>query len=331
MSINEFVALEHTPDITQASVSEVMRALAYPARFPHLDDFDSMRQRVGDNIVSLAFRRYLDEQKIPYQLSESLNFSQPDRFDVTFGGRRCIPFAQFICNRKIIQQVHQDPDLILSENIYLPDGAAAAYRDVDIYLFISMTCLVTRSRDDVEKAIVAGQPSFLVYQMPEAWAAPAQWENLAPLVLKTDIAEDLVIDLHGQDQQRGYLSESIDLPGRRRVEITPEFYTIGALRAGALPSGPIGLHSKTLDDTLLVAPFQWGNIWVYVLRMYITGYITQADFFRHAEKVSGVTAGRLNPCVQRENLFSAPCAELKPPQDLFIRAANWERMKKNDP
>jgi hypothetical protein len=54
-----------------AGVSEVKRALAYPERFPHLSGFDRMRQRVANNIVSLAFRRYLSARKIPHKLIES--------------------------------------------------------------------------------------------------------------------------------------------------------------------------------------------------------------------------------------------------------------------
>jgi hypothetical protein len=329
VKVDDFIALDCTPNIEAVGVSEVVRALAAPARFPHLSGFDRMRQRVGDNIVSLAFRRYLDAQKIPYQLTESLNFTQLDWSDITFGGRRCVPFAQLICSRPLIQRVHQNPELILSEHLYLPEGApAAGYRDVDIYLFVHLTTLVTRSRGDIEKAIVAGQPVFLVYQMPDVWAAPAQWRTLDPLVLKTDLSEDLTLDMHGQDQRRGYLSDSVELPGRQRVEVSPGFFTLGALRAASLPSGPVGLHSETVDDTLLVAPFQWGNIRLYKMRMHITGYITQADFFRHASKVSGQTARRVNPCLQQENLLSVPVAELKPPQDLFVRAANWAQMKK---
>ena len=331
MVSDHLVALEPDNDIARVGAAEVVRALAYPARFPHLTGFDRMRQRVGDNIVSLAFRGYLDAQNIPYQVAESVNFMQLDWLDVSFGGRRCLPFSQLVCNRTMIQQVHQNPELLLSENVYLPEGAAAAaYRDIDIYLFIHLTGLVTRSRDDVEKAIVAGQPVFLVYQMPEEWSAPAHWRNMGPLVLKTDFSETLMLNLHGQDHQRSYVGHTVELPGRQRVEMerTPEIFTLGALHTTALPSGPLGLHSQQFADTQLVAPFEWGNIWIYVLRMYITGYITQADFFRHARKVNGQDAGRVNPCLQQENLFCLPVSELKPAQDLFVRAANWAQMKK---
>ena len=329
MMAEHLIPLAFERDVVQAGTLEVVRALAQPARYPHLDNFDRMRQRVADNMVSLAFRRYLDAEKIPYENAESVNFTQMDWFDITFGGRRCVPFAQMVCNRKLIQQVHDTPEVLLDGNVYLPEGAAmGGYRDVDIYLFIHLTGLVTRSRDDVEKAIVAGQPIYMVYQMPDVWSIPQRWERFDPLVLKTDVSETLKLELFGQDGRRGVQMVDVTLPGRQRVAVSPGLFTVGAMRANTLPSGPMGLHSQKLGDTLLVSPFQWGNIWVYALRMVLTGYITQADFFRQASRVKGQAAGQQNPCVRGENLFSLPAAALKPPQDLFVRAANWAQMKK---
>jgi len=311
-----------------AGVAEVQRALAYPERFPHLNGFDRMRQRVANNIVSLAFRRYLSAEKIPHRLVESVNFSQADQLDISFGGRRCVPIAQLICDRELIPEVHKSPKILLEQDIYLPEGSVApAYRDVDIYLFIHFTGLVTRSRDDVEKAIVAKQPVSLVYQMPENWSRHPRWETLDPLVLKTDLTDRLTLDLHGQDRQRSYLKKSIHLPGRERVEIEAGFYGLGVLQAATLPLGPVGLFSQAIGETLLVAPFEWGNIWIYGMQLFITGYMTQADFYRHARRIDAGTAELANPCLQDETLLGISASALKPPQDLFIRAANWEQMQ----
>ena len=163
--------------------------------------------------------------------------------------------------------------------------------------------------------------------MPEEWSLNPRWENLDPLVLKTDLTEPLSLDLHGQDRQRGYLKKSIHLPGRQRVELTPGFYWLGVLQSETLPSGPVGLFSQAVGDALLVAPFQWGNIWIYGMRLFITGYITQADFYKHARRMEAENAALINPCLQDETLLGIPTSALKPPRDLFIRAANWEQMQ----
>jgi hypothetical protein len=62
--------------------------------------------------------------------------------------------------------------------------------------------------------------------------------------------------------------------------------------------------------------------------MYISGYITQADFYRQANRVDGQKARGASPCLQGETLYRVLVSDLKPPQDLFVRAANWERMKR---
>ncbi len=323
-----FIELRTLPGLIETGVAETMRAAAQPARFPHLQDFDDLRQRVADNIVSLAFRRYLTEQNIPHQTLESMQFTQPDTLDIGFGGRRCLPIAQMICQREVISEIHRHPTQLAQGEIILPEGTThASYRDVDIYLFIYLTALVTRSRDDIEKAIVAGEPVYLAARLPEAWSAPAKWAPLDPLAIKTDISQPLPLTLHGQDHQRAYLKQAQTLPPRQRLATNAGFYTLGAVSTPNIPTGPLGIHSKGLDDTVLVNPYQWGNLWVYALRMYLAGYTTQAEFNRQAESVELAQTTALNPCLKDGVVQRLPVSALRPAQDLFVRAANWARQK----
>jgi hypothetical protein len=320
--------MPYTPDLTETAVREVTRALAQPARFPLLDSFDEMRQRAADNIVTLAFRRYLAEQDVPYETVESVNFTEPDQYDISFGGRRCIPFAQLICDRGLIEQTHRQPEKLLEGNVYIPEGTpAAATRDVDIYLFVSLTALVARGRDESEAAHLAGHPLYLVYQMPESWSIPKERVAFRSLVFKTDTAEPAWLELHGQNELNGYQRMEVSLPGHERMVVQTPFYSLGAVRSAGIPSGPVGIHSPALDDTVLVSPFQWGNIWVYGMRLYMVGYITQADFNRQAQRVYAAQEDLHNPCLQGETVMRLPAAALKPVDDLFVRVRNWARMK----
>lgn len=322
------IRMPYTPDLAETAVREVTRALAQPARFPLLDSFDEMRQRAADNIVTLAFRRYLSEQDVPYDSVESVSFTEPDLYDISFGGRRCIPFAQLICERDLIEEIHRQPEKLLEGDVYIPEGTpAAATRDVDIYLFVSLTALVARSRDESEHARLAGQPLYMLYQMPEEWSVPKQRAAFGSLAFKTDAASPVWLDLHGLDERGGYQRMEVDLPPRERVAVETPFYSLGAVRSAGMPDGPVGIHNPALDETLLIQPFQWGNIWVYGMRMYITGYITQADFNRHAQRVTFPQADLPNPCLRGETIMRLPGSALKPVDDLFVRVRNWARMK----
>lgn len=322
------IRMPYTPDLTETAVREVARALAQPARFPLLDSFDEMRQRAADNIVTLAFRRYLFEQEVPFDSVESVSFTEPDQVDISFGGRRCIPFAQLVCDRGLIEQVHRQPEKLLEGDVYIPEGTpAAATRDVDIYLFVYLTALVARSRDESEQARLAGNPLYLVYQMPESWSIPKQRAAFGSLVFKTDTTEPAWLELHGLDELNGYQRMELSLPGHERVAASTPFYSLGAVRSAGMLSGPVGIHSQALDDTVLISPFQWGNIWVYGMRLYIAGYITQADFNRHSQRVNAALANLPNPCLRGEAVMRLPASALKPVDDLFVRVRNWARQQ----
>lgn len=328
MAQEALTRIEFTPDLTEAGVREVARALAFPARFPHLDSFDQMRQRVADNIVSLAFRRHLVRHEIPHQTLESASFSEPEQFDIAFGGRRCVLFAQLICRRELIQQVHQNPAQLLQGSVYLPEGGmAAAYRDVDIYLFVYLTALITHSRDEVDKAQLAGQPLYLIHQLPGHWSMPKKWQPFGDVAYKADTMEKVWVELHGRDRQQAYHLQNLVLPPRQRVSGSSQFYAMGAVHTDTIPSGPVGIFSPALSETLLIAPYQWGNIWVYGLNLYVAGYTTQAEFNRLAQRVDGTEVSEVNPCAQSVSFMRMPAAALTPTTDLFVRARNWAQQQ----
>jgi len=330
MAEEALIRIEYTPDLAEAGVREVARALAFPARFPHLDGFDQMRQRVADNIVSLAFRRYLVRQEIPHQTVESASFTEPDQFDIAFGGRRCVLFAQLICQRELIQQVNRAPELLLQGNVYLPEGGmAAAYRDVDIYLFVYLTALVTHSRDEVDKAHLAGQPLYIAHQMPARWSMPKIWQPFGEVACKADTMENVWLELHGQDKRQAYHLQNLVLPPRQRISGSSSFFTIGAVHTDVIPSGPVGLFSPALSETYLISPHQWGNIWVYGLNLYLAGYTTQAEFNRLAQRVDAEQVAAVTPCAQSVSFMSIPQAALRPVADLFVRARNWDQQQQS--
>ncbi len=328
MQAEPLIQMDYTPDLAEAGVREAARALAFPARFPHLDSFDQMRQRVADNIVSLAFRRYLVQEEIPYQTIESANFTEPDQFDIAFGGRRCVVFAQLICQRELIQQVHKNPTDLLQGAVYLPEGGmSAAYRDVDIYLFVYLTALITHSRDEVDTAQLAGQPLYILHQMPAHWSMPKIWQPLGEIAYKADTTDNVWLELHGQDQRQAYHLQNLVIPPRQRIVSSSSFYTIGAVHTDVVPSGPVGLFSPALSETYLISPHQWGNIWVYGLKLFLAGYTTQAEYNRQALRVEGEEVAGVNPCARSVSFMSMPVAALKPAADLFVRARNWDRQE----
>jgi hypothetical protein len=275
--------------------------------------FDAMRMRVANDIVSLALRRYLADQAIPHQLSAPITFTESDRLDLTIGGRRCIPVAQLVCG-----------EVVDEDWVYLPDQRGAGlYRDVDLYLFFRLKGEVTRSRDETDEVIFAGDPACLVHQMPDLWASPDHWDGLDQLAVKTDASDTVKLTLHGLDQQRAYTRFHLETLPRRRMVIESGLYTLGAVCAKSYPTGPVGLFSPTLEDLHLIHPYAWGNIWVYGREIEALGYITKAAFDQGAEKISGTEMVSANPCLGEIDYLCLPLSALTPLADLFRRARQW--------
>jgi hypothetical protein len=310
---SKFSRLLFTPDLTEIGVAEVVTALAHPSRQLFLESYDDMRLRVADNIVTLAVRRHLVHEGIPHQAAPAISFSEADRYDIAIGGRRCVPLAQLNCGGG-------EP-----RHIYLPEETGGRlYRDVDIYLFVRLNGRVTRSREEIDRAQLAGQPVYLIHQMPENWASPERWVGLDRLALKTDTIEPVSMALYGQDRERAHLIYQAALQPRRRVKVRTGLYALGSVHTTDIPTGPVGLHSPKLEELHLIHPYQWGNIWVYGESLEMMGYITQARFQREAARVPA-EAELPNPCLKNTPLLSLPVEALTPAEDLFRRARDWDQ------
>jgi len=228
-----------TLDLSETGVAEVVRALAHPSRQLFLKSYDEMRLRVAENIASLALQRYLAAEKIPHKMVEPLSFVETDRYDITIGGRHCIPVPQMICQPSEI------------EKIYLPaEDRGRLVRDVDIYLFMRLDVILTRSRDEIDWAKLNGKPVYLIHQMPEAWSAPENWVGLDPLALKTDTLEPVSLELHGMGEDRAHQVYTLDLDPRHKMRVESGLYTLGSVHATAVPSGPIGIHSPSFEGVI---------------------------------------------------------------------------------
>jgi hypothetical protein len=311
-------------NIIQAGLAEASQAAALPGRYPRLNSFDRIRLRAANGIAGLALRRILAKDQVPHQLGPSPNFNREEGYDPILGGRRCVPIAQLICRRGLIRKYGQDPAGLIDRTLFLPEMPDwEFYGDEDLFVFVFVSTLVTRSREAIKKALVAEQPLHLIHRMPSSWSLPEHWMPLETLVLKTDLSHPVALTLHGQDGHQRYHTEQVKLEGRRRTEVETGLFAVGALGIDRLPVGPVGIHHPAGNQTLLIAPYQWGNVWLYVSRIVLAGYIRRVDFFRQAEPANPAEACNANPCLREESLLALPVSALKSLPELFRKAEAW--------
>ena len=74
---------------------------------------------------SLAFRRYLSEQNIPFDVKGATPFTEPDRYDVSLGGRRCDIKSFLITYREQISEMRRNPQIVLKAPALVPSDQHA--------------------------------------------------------------------------------------------------------------------------------------------------------------------------------------------------------------
>jgi hypothetical protein len=212
--------------------------------------------------VELAFRRYLSEQNIHFDVKGAKPFTDPNQYDVSLGGRRCDIKSFFISYREQIEEMKRNPQVVLDAPALVPSdqNAGDGNTDKDIYLFAFTSGFIAASQSDLQKVIYTDQPHYLVHTMPEAWLRPAKWNPLGALVLKSESEASQIIELGGQVEGREMRSVMVEVPPGTRVKLDEGFYSLAYIHSRSLPNARIGIHSPTLQETHIINSLDWGNI-----------------------------------------------------------------------
>ena len=324
LSPSDLIHLPYTRDLTEGGIVYAVRSLPYTYNRMGGSSNDRLRRIVAGVAVELAFRRYLAEQNIPFDVKGATPFTDPDRYDVSLGGRRCDIKSFLITYREQIAEMKRNPQAVLSAPALVPSdqNAAEGHSNHDLYLFAFLSGLVAASQDDLKKAIASNQPYYLIHAMPESWARPSVWNPLGRLAVKSEAGAPITIEIGGQDAGRELRTVTIEAPPGTRVVIPEEFYSLAYLRVHGLPEARIGIHSPARNETHLAGSLDWGNIWVYGMDILLAGWLTRGEFNRLAQPIREGARVFQYDRTRTKNL-AVPVSDLKPLSELFERAKEW--------
>jgi hypothetical protein len=328
LTVSDFLRLPYTPDLSEGGIAYAVRSLPYTYDRMGGSPFHRLRRIVAGVAVELAFRRYLSQHDIPYDVKGATPFTDPDRYDVSLGGHRCDIKSFLISHRDQISALRTHPELLLEAPALVPSDqhAADGHRADDLYLFAFLSGLVAASQEDLQKALGAGQPAYLVHALPKAWTRPHAWQSLAPLALKSESGETMTVEIGGQAESREFLTRAVELPPRTKIKVNEPFFALSSVHVRKLPSARIGLHSPVMGEAYIIDPFAWGNIWVYGMNITLTGYMTHDEFGRRSSQVPPGSRVFQYAKTKTKNL-AVPVSALKPLPDLFGRVRDWEAGK----
>ena len=324
ISSADFIHLPYTRDLTEGGIAYAVRSLAFTYNRMGGSSYDRLRRIVAGVAVELAFRRYLAEHDIPFDVMGATPFTDPDRYDVSLGGRRCDIKSFLITYREQIAEMKRSPQIVLNAPALVPSdqNAAEGHSAYDIYLFAFLSGLVAASQEALKKVIAANQPTYLIHSMPEAWARPSGWNSLGALVLKSESAVTQIVEVGGQDAGREMRSLRVEVPPRTRITLDGGFFSLAYVHIQTQPEARIGIHSPGLQETHLISPMDWGNIWVYGMDILLAGYLTREEFSRNANPVLPGSRVFQYDRTRTKNLAVA-VSDLKPLSDLFERVQQW--------
>ena len=326
LSASDLIHLPYTRDLTEGGIAYALHSIPYTHHRMGSPGYESLRHTVGSAALQLAFRRYLSEQNIPFEVQAAAPFTEHERHDVLLSGRRCAIQPFLISQRDRIAELQRNPQVLLGAPALVASDQHAweGHSPLDLYLFAFLAGLVTVSNHDLQKVIETREPYYLVHGMPEAWKRPRKWNPLGRLVVKSESEETQTLEIGGQDEGRAMQSCTVELPPRRRVEVPNGFFSLSYIHIRSSPNARIGLHSPTRQETYLIGAQEWGNIWVYGMQVVLTGYIRRDEFSRRANFIqTGSRVFQYNS-TQVKNL-AVPVSELKPLSELFEQA----RMQKD--
>ena len=324
ISTSDFIHLPYTLDLTEGGIAYAVRSLAYTYNRMGGSPYNRLRRIVAGVAVELAFRRYLAEHEIPFDVLGATPFTDPDRYDVSLGGRRCDLKSFLIMHREKISEMKRNPQIVLNAPALVPSDqhAAEGHSPYDIYLFVFLSGLVAASREDLRKVIAGRQPHYLIHAMPESWARPSNWNPLGSLVIKSESQTTQSIEIGGQDAGREMRTVTLKVPPRTRVKVAEGFYSVAYIHLQSQPEARIGIHSRALQETHLISALDWGNIWVYGLDILLAGYLTREEFSRNASPVPPGSRVFQYDRTRTKNL-AVMVSDLKPLSELFERVQQW--------
>lgn len=314
----DFLSLPYTPDLTEGGIAYALRSLAYTYEREGRSPYGRLRRLVANAAVELAFRRHLTQEKIPFEVKAATPFSDRERFDVVLNGHRCDIKSFLISRREQITEIRKRPSVLMDAPALVPSDSHAGdgHSYNDLYLFVFMNGLVTASHTELQKAIAKGQPHHLVHVMPEAWRKPNAWTPLGALTLKSESAEELIVEVSGQDEVREMKRETVSLPPGVKVKLDGSFYSITSLHVRRIPEARVGIRSERMNETHIAAPQDWENIWVYGMDILMVGYATYEEMGQRATLLQPNTRTFQYERIHVKNL-AMPVSRLKPMQKLL--------------
>jgi hypothetical protein len=326
IGIHDLINLPVTADLTEGGITYACRSLPHMYGRSGRSSVERLRRRTAGATIELALRRYLSDQQVPFEVKSAELFDEPGGYNLMLGGRLCSLKPFLISHRAQISALQADNELLLKAPALVPLDQYSSDADEATELFAFLTGLITDSPEDLKKDSSASSPAWLIHIMPASWIRPKSWNPLGPLTLKSNANEVLTLEIGGQGANREFLTFSLDLPPRTRIETRMDFYSVAYLHAKPQPGAQLGIFSPSRRETYLINSGEWGNIWIYDSDIYLAGWISRSEFRQRASLIPEGSRVFQFDHTHTKNL-AVPISDIKPLAELVEHVREWNGTK----
>jgi len=327
----DLLRLDHTPDLTEAGILSTCQWLARSSRYLGKNPYSYLRRKIGRVTVELALRRLLTEHQVPFRTLKLEPFSDPPQHQMSLGGHRLHLNSYLLNNRAQIRSVRQDPAVLLQAFAITPldQFVSEAQTSKDIYLFAFLLALAARSQADQRKLEATEKPHFYLAALPKNWSQPRSWTPLNPIALKSEADHPVTVELGGLNESRNFFRSQVQLQPRARTIVPEEFYSLAYIHILDHPNARLGIHSPRFQhhsQMHIIQPAEWGNVWVYGLEIWLTGWLSLDEYRRRAVVMPAGQSSFQYSRTRHKNLC-VPMTELQPLEKLFEKTRTWQAEK----
>jgi hypothetical protein len=321
IATDDILILPYTPDLTEAGLAFAGQLLPSLQLRTAPGARDIVRRAVTAAAVKLAFRRFLTNQGIAFGVRHSVPFGGHERYETEVGGRLCELKCFLISEPSQIDRLSSNPGAALDAPALVPSDhmAADGLRGDDLYLFALVTAAPAVVPTESARVDISNRRTFWFHTMPATWRRPRTWAPLGPLAVKADASPACTLELTGQNVSGEVHRFAVELLPRQRIEVREPFYALSHVQTQSLPSGRIGLHAPTLDNTCLIGKEDWQDGWLEGRCIYLLGWITRAQFRMRAHPVPAGSRVFQFWRTKTKNL-AVEASSLKPISELLARA-----------
>lgn len=318
LSASDLVRLPYTPDLTEAGILSTCRWLAGTSERLGTNPYALMREKIGQVAVELAFRRLLTQQQVSFQTLEQVPFTDPHQHNLSLAGHRLHLNTTLLTRRGQIRSLRAEPGELLEASTFVPleQFMQAGQTNHDIYLFAFVLALTAVSQGDQTRIESRGQSHYHLCHPAGSWSRPNVWAPLQPMSLKSEADHPVTIELGGQNAERKFITERMQLLPSTRSLPDKGFHSLAYIHSLDRPSSRLGVSSARFPLAWSIAPTDWGNIWLYGLETWLAGWLTHAEY-RHRAVILAAGQETFPYSRIREKSLCVPMQELRPLRELF--------------